>query len=79
MKAIYSDDIKDIKKLLSLIAFIMMMNNTINYNTSVILHGEAEENDINSHKTTLTEAMRIIDNVFEELLPYLPYTLKEKL
>ena len=79
MKAIYSDDIKDIKKLLSLIAFIMMMNNTINYNTSVILHGEAEENDINSHKATLTEAMRIIDNVFEELLPYLPYTLKEKL
>lgn len=79
MKAIYSGDIKDIKKLLSLIAFIMMMNNTINYNTSVILHGEAEENDINSHKATLTEAMRIIDNIFEELLPYLPYTLKEKL
>ena len=79
MKAIYSDDIKDIKKLLSLIAFIMMMNNTINYNTSVILHGEAEDNDINSHKATLTEAMRIIDNIFEELLPYLPYTLKEKL
>lgn len=79
MKAIYSGDIKDIKKLLSLIAFIMMMNNTINYNTNVILHGEAEENDINSHKATLTEAMRIIDNIFEELLPYLPYTLKEKL